>query len=334
MKEALPASATAQAIEIWFQDEARVGQKGSLEYIWAPIGSRPRAVRDNRHDSVYLFGALCAYRAVGAAIIMPAANTEAMNEHLKEISTQVAPGAHAVVVCDGAGWHQLGATLKLPDNISLLPLPPYSPELNPMENVWDYLRGNQEDFLKQLPPAIKTVPMVVLVNGGSASASEIVAGALKNLDRAVIVGTRTFGKGSVQVLYNNDDGSALKLTIAQYLTPGDVSIQSIGITPDVELAPVSITKDGVEIDYKDIFINLDYNPTSDEQICVAEQQEGKRYVSVHRVLTSALTDLEDDFPDRAVAHLVHGDYKATNIAGERVTFSCLSHTVLLCSVAE
>jgi len=70
VKEALPASATGKPIEIWFQDEARVGQKGTLEYIWAPIGSRPRAVRDNRHDSVYLFGALCAYRAVGAAVIM------------------------------------------------------------------------------------------------------------------------------------------------------------------------------------------------------------------------------------------------------------------------
>jgi hypothetical protein len=112
VKEALPASAAARTIEIWFQDEARVGQQGSLEYIWAPIGSRPRAVRDNRHDSVYLFGALCAYRAVGAAIIMPAANTEAMNEHLKEISTQVAPGAHAVLVCDGAGWHQRGNELS------------------------------------------------------------------------------------------------------------------------------------------------------------------------------------------------------------------------------
>ena len=112
MKEALPASAAARTIEIWFQDEARVGQQGSLEYIWAPIGSRPRAVRDNRHDSVYLFGALCAYRAVGAAIIMAAASTEAMNEHLKEISTQVAPGAHAVLVCDGAGWHQRGNELS------------------------------------------------------------------------------------------------------------------------------------------------------------------------------------------------------------------------------
>jgi len=100
-------------------------------------------VRDNRHDSVYLFGAICHNRKVGAAIIMPTVNTEAMVEHLKEISTQVAPGAHAVVVCDGAGWHQRGKRLRVPRNITLLPLPPYSPELNPMENIWDYLRGNK-----------------------------------------------------------------------------------------------------------------------------------------------------------------------------------------------
>ncbi|MDB4963125.1 MAG: carboxyl-terminal protease [Myxococcales bacterium] len=77
--------------------------------------------------------------------------------------------------------------------------------------------------------------LVVLVNGGSASASEIVAGALKNLDRAAIVGTRTFGKGSVQELYDNEDRSKLKLTIAQYLTPGDRSIQNLGIVPDIQL---------------------------------------------------------------------------------------------------
>jgi carboxyl-terminal processing protease len=80
-----------------------------------------------------------------------------------------------------------------------------------------------------------TSSLAVLVNGGSASASEIVAGALKNLDRAVIIGTRTFGKGSVQELYDNDDHSKLKLTIAQYLTPGDRSIQNLGIVPDIEL---------------------------------------------------------------------------------------------------
>jgi carboxyl-terminal processing protease len=80
-----------------------------------------------------------------------------------------------------------------------------------------------------------TSSLVVLVNNGSASASEIVAGALKNLDRAVIVGTRTFGKGTVQELYDNEDHSKLKLTIAQYLTPGDRSIQNVGIVPDIQL---------------------------------------------------------------------------------------------------
>lgn len=65
-----------------------------------------------------------------------------MNLHLKEIGTQVKPGAHAVLVLDNAGWHQTGGSLKVPDNISLLHLPPYSPELNPVENVWQYLRQN------------------------------------------------------------------------------------------------------------------------------------------------------------------------------------------------
>ena len=103
--------------------------------------------------------------------------------------------------------------------------------------------NKQREEKRASPGTQPHVPMAVLVNGGSASASEIVAGALKNLDRAVIIGQRTFGKGSVQVLYDNDDGSALKLTIAQYLTPGDVSIQSVGITPDVELDKVIVDKD-------------------------------------------------------------------------------------------
>ncbi|MBI2896706.1 MAG: PDZ domain-containing protein, partial [Deltaproteobacteria bacterium] len=90
-------------------------------------------------------------------------------------------------------------------------------------------------------------PMVVLVNGGSASASEIVAGALKNHDRALIVGERSFGKGSVQNLYDFDDGSALKLTIAQYLTPGDVSIQSVGIVPDIEVDAMIASRDRVDL---------------------------------------------------------------------------------------
>jgi DDE superfamily endonuclease len=130
-------------VEIWFQDEARVGQKGTHAYVWAPVGSRPPMVRDNRHDTAYLFGAICPARGVGAAMITPAANTECMNLHLKEISTQVTPGACAALICDGAGWHQRGGELEQPDNIVMITLPPYSPELNPMENVWAYLRANK-----------------------------------------------------------------------------------------------------------------------------------------------------------------------------------------------
>ena len=90
-------------------------------------------------------------------------------------------------------------------------------------------------------------PVAVLVNAGSASASEIVAGALKNQNRAVIIGRQSFGKGSVQVLYDFPDDSALKLTIAKYLTPGDVSIQEVGITPDIELIPTRVTQDRVDL---------------------------------------------------------------------------------------
>jgi carboxyl-terminal processing protease len=95
------------------------------------------------------------------------------------------------------------------------------------------------------------LPLVVIVNNSSASASEIVAGALKNNNRALVIGRQTFGKGSVQVLYDFSDptrpneDAALKLTIAQYLTPGDVSIQEVGVTPDVLLLPGRALKDAV-----------------------------------------------------------------------------------------
>ena len=139
---AIPERARGKAVEVWFQDEARVGQQGTLTYVWAERGSRPPRPRDTRHEWTYLFGAVCPARGCGAGLVLPHANTATMNLHLIEISRTVTPGAHAVLVLDGAGWHKLGGALCLPDNISLLTLPPYSPELNPVENVWQFLRQN------------------------------------------------------------------------------------------------------------------------------------------------------------------------------------------------
>jgi hypothetical protein len=111
-----------------------------LTRIWARRGTRPRAPRDRRYAWAYLFGAVCPERATGAALVLP--DAAAMSLHLEEISRPVAPGAHALLVLDRAGWHGASA-LAVPHNLTLLPLPPGSPELNPVENVWPYLRQNQ-----------------------------------------------------------------------------------------------------------------------------------------------------------------------------------------------
>ena len=118
-----------------------MGQKNKITRRWARRGTRPRAAHDQRTKSAYIFGAICPARGVGAALVLPRCNTEAMQWHVDEISAQVAPGAHAVVTLDQAGWHT-SKKLDVPDNITLLPLPPRSPELNPVENIWQFMRDN------------------------------------------------------------------------------------------------------------------------------------------------------------------------------------------------
>lgn len=97
----------------------------------------------------------------------------------------------------------------------------------------DYLRNSTEDYLEALPQMVKTLPMVVLVNGESASAAEIVAGALQDNKRATILGTRTYGKGSIQTVIPFGDGTGMKLTTAHYFTPSGRVIQGKGVVPDI-----------------------------------------------------------------------------------------------------
>jgi len=128
-------------IEVWFADEARIGQKNKITRRWAKRGTRPSAPKDQRTASTYIFGAICPKEGKGAALVLPACNIEAMNLHLAEIATEIAPGKHAILLLDQAGWH-LSARLAVPPNMTLVPLPAKCPELNPQENVWQFMRDN------------------------------------------------------------------------------------------------------------------------------------------------------------------------------------------------
>src|SRR5215510_767791 len=128
-------------IEIWFADEARIGQKNKITRRWAKRGSRPSARSDQRTASTYIFGAICPKEGKAVGLILPWCNTATMSLQLAAISADVAPGRHAVLLLDQAGWH-LSQKLVVPSNITIVPLPAKCPELNPQENVWQFMRDN------------------------------------------------------------------------------------------------------------------------------------------------------------------------------------------------
>ena len=130
-----------QKVEVWHQDEARFGQKGSLTRVWARRGSRPRRVRQDGRESLYVLTAVCAASGAAVGLVMPELNTEVVNLFLEEFSRRLAPGVHGVLMWDNAGYHTSGG-LVVPPNVSLIGLLPYSPELNPVENLWHYLRSH------------------------------------------------------------------------------------------------------------------------------------------------------------------------------------------------
>jgi transposase len=130
-------------IALWFMDKARIGQKGRLCRRWWLRGRRPPGRRDKRFEWAYLFAAVEPETGAKIALVLPEAATRTMSLFLTEFSRNVPDDVHAVLVLDRAGWH--GAkTLKVPGTVTLVYLPPYSPELNPVERVWLYLR---EGFL-------------------------------------------------------------------------------------------------------------------------------------------------------------------------------------------
>ncbi|MEX0775228.1 MAG: IS630 family transposase [Phycisphaeraceae bacterium] len=126
-------------VAVWFQDETRIGQQGTLTRVWGECGSRPRAVRQSEYKWGYLFGAVDPLTGQFWALIAPMVNTHVMSEHLRMIAQEAGDGVHVVLVLDGAGWHKAN-DLKAPTHMTLLFLPPYSPELMPMERVWLWMK--------------------------------------------------------------------------------------------------------------------------------------------------------------------------------------------------
>lgn len=128
-------------MEVWFEDEARFGQQGTLTRMWAKRGSRPRAVRQTQYDYLYVLGAVCPGSGQSVGLLAPHLDTGVVNVFLDLFARELQPGVHAVMIWDQAGFHTARA-LNIPSNITLIALPPYSPELNPAENLWHYLRSH------------------------------------------------------------------------------------------------------------------------------------------------------------------------------------------------
>jgi transposase len=130
-----------EQVQVWFEDEARFGQQGTLTRVWARKGSRPRAVRQTQYTYLYVLTAVCVSTGAASGLIAPQLNATVINLFLEQFARELPAGVHAVLLWDGAGYH-VGNGLRVPANVSLIQLLPYSPELNPVENLWHYLRSH------------------------------------------------------------------------------------------------------------------------------------------------------------------------------------------------
>jgi hypothetical protein len=126
-------------IALWFMDEARVGQKGRTTHRWWVKGQRRPGMSDKRFEAAYIFAAVRPSTGEDFALVLPRVSAAAMSTFLAEFAQTVSDDTHVVMVLDPAGWHDARA-LRVPESVTLVPLPAYSPELNPVERVWLYLR--------------------------------------------------------------------------------------------------------------------------------------------------------------------------------------------------
>ena len=120
------ASYPDKKIELWFSDEARFGQQGTITRLWALRGSRPRAVRQTKYEWLYVVGSVCPITGRSSGLLSPYINGEIINIYLQQFSREIAENVHAVLIWDQAGFHKSGI-LSVPENITIIPLPPYSP---------------------------------------------------------------------------------------------------------------------------------------------------------------------------------------------------------------
>ena len=128
-------------IEVWFQDEARFGQQGTITRVWARRGSRPRAVRQTKYEWLYVIGAVCPETGESVGLLSPIINSEIVNVFLRQFIAEVSQDVHVLLLWDRSGFH-MSKKLKIPENVTIVPLPSYSPELNPVENLWHYFRSH------------------------------------------------------------------------------------------------------------------------------------------------------------------------------------------------
>ena len=128
-------------LRLYFQDESRFGQQGTTTNVWAPTGSRPTVVRQTEYEYLWVLGAVCPETGHAEGLLSPQLNTKIVNTFLKLFSQTIPPDEHAVMIWDGAGFHT-SRSLQVPTNVTLLQLPAYSPELNPIENLWHYLKSH------------------------------------------------------------------------------------------------------------------------------------------------------------------------------------------------